>query len=54
MNYMTIENENMAGVFIFSYDRSGMAGFEVYKAGGPANNKIFEIQERKGGGVLGG
>jgi len=31
-----------------------MAGIEVYKAGRPANNESFEVQEWGSGGILGG
>ena len=31
-----------------------MAGLEVYKTGGPANDKDFEILGWSGGGILGG
>jgi len=42
-NNPTIENEDVAGVFIFSYEGSGMAGLEVYKTRGSTNNESFKI-----------
>jgi len=43
----------VAGVFIFGYKRSGMAGVEVYKTGRSTSDESFKIRRWSGGGILG-
>jgi len=54
MNNPTIENEDVAGFFIFGHKRLGVAGLKVYETRGSTNDKSFEIQGGSGGGILGG
>jgi len=52
-NDPTVKNGDVEEVSNFGHERSGLAGIKVYEARRTTNNKDFEIQDRRGGGVLG-
>jgi len=53
-NDPAVENGDVEEVSNFSHKRSSLAGVEIYETRWTTNDKDFEIQDWRGGGVLGG
>jgi len=53
-NNPTIKKKDVAGVFIFGHERSGVAGLDVYKTRRSTNDESFKIQGWSDGRILGG
>jgi hypothetical protein len=52
-DYLTIENEDVAGVVAIGQKRSGLASVKVYKTGRPANDKDSLIQDGGSSDIMG-